>query len=93
MEVLHGRYCHSTELPAICSLWGQDVGEEHLSQLPEVEELISATAKGYVEVRTVFLQGSLLKILCVLYYRGEQESREVCCLLFMVNTKKRLKSE
>lgn len=47
--------------PAVCSLGWQDVGEEHLRQLPQVEELVSATAKGHVEVRTVLLQGSLLK--------------------------------
>lgn len=82
MEARHGLYCHSTELPAVCSLRWQDVGEEHLSQLSEVKEFISAIAKGYVEVRAIFLQGSLLKKLCVLYYRGEHESREVCCLFF-----------
>lgn len=73
MGVLHGLYCHSTELPAVCSFGWQDVGEKHLCQLPEVEEFISATAEGYMEVRTVFLQGSLLKELCVLYYRREQK--------------------
>lgn len=58
-------------LPAVCGLRGQNVRKEHLSQLPEVEELISATAKGNVKVWTIFLQGSLLKIFCVLHYRGK----------------------
>lgn len=78
IKALQSLWWRRTGLPAVCGLGGQDVGKEHLSQLPEVEELISATAKGDMEVRTVFLQGSLLKILCVLYYRGEQESRVVC---------------
>lgn len=43
--------------------------EEHLGQLPEIEELISATAKSNVEVWAIFLQGSLLEMLCVLYYK------------------------
>lgn len=43
--------------------------EEHLGQLPEVEELVSATAQGDVEVGAIFLQGSLLELLCVLYYK------------------------
>lgn len=60
-----------SQLPAVCSLGGQDVREEHLRQLPEVEELISATAEGDVEVGAIFLQGSLLKILCVLYYENK----------------------
>ena len=72
MRALHGRYCPSCELPAVCSLGRQDVGEEHLRQLPEVEELISAAAQGHVEVGAVFLQSSLLKVLCELYYREEQ---------------------
>lgn len=50
-----------TRLPAVSSLRGQDVREEHLRQLPQVEELVSATAEGDVEVRAVFLQGSLLE--------------------------------
>lgn len=45
------------------------MGEEHLSQLPEVEELISATAQGDVEVGAIFLQGSLLELLHILYYK------------------------
>lgn len=45
------------------------MGEEHLGQLPEVEELISATAQGDVEVRAIFLQGSLLELLRVLHYK------------------------
>lgn len=45
------------------------MGEEHLGQLPEVEELISATAQGDVEVGAIFLQGSLLELLRVLYYK------------------------
>lgn len=57
-----------TQLPAVCSLRGQDVREEHLRQLPQVEELISATAESDVEVRSIFLQGSLLEKLHVLYY-------------------------
>lgn len=56
------------QIPAVCSLRGQDVREEHLGQLPEIEELISATAESNVEVRAIFLQGSLLEMLCVLYY-------------------------
>lgn len=62
-----------TELiPAVCGLGGKDVRKEHLSQLPEVEELISTTAKGDVKVWAVFLQSSLLKILCALYFKGKQ---------------------
>lgn len=57
-----------TQLPAVCSLRGQDVREEHLRQLPQVKELFSATAKSDVEVRAIFLQGSLLEKLHVLYY-------------------------
>ena len=87
MRALHRRCCHSCELPAVCSLGRQDVGEEHLRQLPEVEELISAAAQGYVEVGTVFLQSSLLKVLCELYYREQQGGKGVS--LFMVDIKKR----
>lgn len=60
-----------TVLPAVGRLRGQDVGEEHLGQLAEVEELISAAAKSHVEVRSVFLQGGLLKVLGALHCRGE----------------------
>lgn len=74
----------AAELPAVGSLGWQDVGEEHLSQLPEVEELVSATAKGYVEVRTIFLQGSLLKKLCVLYCRGVQEKKRGLLFCFFL---------
>lgn len=73
-------YCDSIELPAVCGLRWQNVGEEHLSQFPEVEKLISATAKSHVEIRAVFLQSSLLKILCVLYYTGEQKVDAVVSL-------------
>lgn len=66
-----------TVSPAVCSLGRQDVGEEHLRQLPQVEELISAAAKGHVEVRAVLLQGCLLKKLRVLHYKRSGESREV----------------
>lgn len=76
----------SAELPAVCSLGRQNVGKEQLCQLPEVEELISATAKGHVEVRTIFLQGGLLKVLCVLHYGGE---RFIVCFS-TVNTEERL---
>lgn len=44
------------------------MGEEHLGQLPEVQELISATAQGHVEVGAIFLQGSLLELLRGLDY-------------------------
>lgn len=73
MGGLYGLYCHSNKLPAVCSLGWQDVGEKHLCELPEVEELISARTECYMEVRTIFLQCGLLKELCVLYCRGEQK--------------------
>lgn len=60
-----------TQLPAVCSLRGQDEREEHLCQLPQVKELISASAEGNVEVRAIFLQGSLLEKLHILYYAKE----------------------
>lgn len=75
-----GFYCQCFVLPAVCSLWGQDVGEEHLRQLPEVQELIPATAKGDMKVSTILIQSSLLKKLCVLHYRAEREW--VCSLWF-----------
>lgn len=87
------RHCSSfkwntTGLPAVCSFGWQDIREEHFSQLPEVEELISATAKGYVEIRSIFFQGSLLKKLCVLYYRGEQARKVVCCFFYGAHKEK-----
>lgn len=62
-----------TDLPAVCGLGWQDVRKKHLSELPEVEELISATAKCHVQVRTIFIQSSLLEKLCVLHYKGGKE--------------------
>lgn len=64
-----------TVLPAVRRLGGQDVREEHLGQLAEVEELISAAAESHVQVRAVLLQGGLLKILGALHCRGEQPIR------------------
>ncbi len=78
IEALQCLSLNRTGLPAVHSFGWQDVGEEHLCQLPEVEELISATAKGYMEVRAVFLQCSLLKMLCVLNY---ETTEGVCCFV------------
>lgn len=74
------------------------MGEEHLGQLPEVEELISATAQGDVEVGAIFLQGSLLELLSVLYYKKKvllasflpsnvlkRESVPFCLALLMIS--------
>ena len=72
-------------LPAVCSLGGQDVGEEHLSQLPEVEELVSATAQGHMEVRAILLQGSLLKKLSVLNFNGKSGVIRFYPLLLGIN--------
>lgn len=63
------------DVPAVHRFGGQDVREENLSQLPQVEELVSATAEGEVEVRTVFLQGCLLEMLCVLHWRRWRGAR------------------
>lgn len=74
-------------LPAVCSLGGQDVGEEHLSQLPEVEELVSATAQGHVEVRAILLQGCLLKKLSVLNYNGKRGDKRFYALFLWLKKK------
>lgn len=63
----------SGQLPALYSFRRQDVREKHLGQLPEVKKLVSTTTKGHVEIRAVLLQGSLLKILCVLYYSKKKK--------------------
>lgn len=65
-------------LPAVRGFGWQDVGEEHLSQLPQVEKLISAIAESHVKIRTIFLQGGLLKILWVLYCRKKSKSVVFC---------------
>lgn len=65
----------TTRLPAVCSLWGQDVREEHLRHLPQVQQLISATAEGDVEVRAIFLQGSLLEEFHVFNYAKKEKNK------------------
>lgn len=61
--------------PAVSCFGWQNVGEEHLCQLPQVQQLVSSTAKGHMQVWPILLQGSLLQVLRVLH-QGNRSSRK-----------------